>query len=340
MERVPYPAYDSRKEKRIEEVPLRNERVHYPPADSQKRNERRADYSEQKYDRNIGKYNQSPVEVQYKHHVPEKKGFYDNKNYPKYKEKQIEPSYNAKQNYPRREQNFQEKKIRYDERADLYPPDNRKQRTYPKRHDNRLPQTHHSNPDRHVTDQKQGDMRIMKERQPEWQPDRIKKHKDSAPGYSGGMQRISPWVDGRDGSKLRVDTRGPQPGRNNRDPHANRGDTYRQGRTEQRDPIRPAPRDHHPGRAITRKPEHEKWGAERVQYDDNRSRFTDDRGRSAENTRLPEEQASPTFFREVRRSGETRHHDLGIEITIRDDRGRASGELEKNRFVELRRGRD
>lgn len=315
------------------EVDPRRDRI-LQSGDFQKRSERHLNYPDHKSDRIMDKYEQAPVDVPYKQHSVEKKGYYGTKTFSKYVDKQVEQPYDDKRNYARREQQgFHDKKMHYEERGDPHPIEVRKQRPYQSSHDNRPPLPHHPDPNRRSFNQKQsGDMRGAKERQAQWQPDRVKKQKDPS-GLGSGVKRISTWTDGRDGNKMRVNTRDSQPYHNNRDPHVNRVDNYRQGRADQRDPTRPVNQDHQAMRPITRKPTHEKWGTERVQYDDNRNRFKDNQLRPQQNLRIQEERSSPAFYREVRQSRESKNRDLGIEITIRDDRGRSANDYEKKRFV-------
>ena len=282
----------------------------------------------------MGRYDRSPG-VQYKTLPQSKKEYYD-KEYSRYDEKQANQSYEEKRGFGRREQNFHEKKIRYDDRRDnAYPADDRKQReSYPL--DAPLHPSRHK-PTSYLHEGRVGDMRNMKEaRHPDWQGNRMKQHKDPVSGYSGKMQRNSSWVDNREGAKMRIDNR--DPGYRGNPPRAEERN-YRVARNDPRDSrdARPAPHergrtDTREMRAAPRKPPVDKWAQERPQYESSEvrrsgGRYQEDRhGTQEASFRFSEEQASPSFHREVRRN--EGRNDLKIEVTIG---GRSGTEYDRNK---------
>ena len=300
----------------------------------------------------MSKYSRSPIPAPYNKQPMDKKQYYEAKAYSsRYPEKAHH--FEDKRDYNRREQSYPEKKIRYDDRredrGEPYSVEGRKPHSsYPQHHDSR-PQ-HSSRPKQAMYhhESRPGDIRGPESRPTEWQTDRIKKHKDPAPTYRSGVQSVSPWR-GNEGSKMRVESRDPQyRDREQAMPHS--GDRRYRQQNEPRDMQDRRPdssevrgsradvRDLHVIRGAPRKPQVKKWAPERVSYEREDTRrsggagYGDNRNRSHEGSAAySEERRSPAFYREVRRSGENRRHDLGIEITIHDDGRRTNVDFDKNR---------
>jgi len=153
------------------------------------------------------------------------------------------------------------------------------------------------------------------------------------------LQRNSSWVEGGRENKHRIE---PSEHRGNQHPPRVEERNYRMPRNDVRSSRkevqemrsgRPESREHPQIRSAPRK-QHEKW-PERRPYENPEvqrrggTRYSDGRDRSQENVPYSEERVSPSFYREVRRSGENRHSDLKIEVTIG---GRPGQDYEKNRL--------
>ena len=339
-ERQSYTSYE-KESKRIREDESRDDRRMRSSDIPQKRHDRPPDYMDRKEEPPVARYDRSPVnDPRYTKRHPEEK-FYD-KNYSRYDDNPSNTSFEEKRSYPRRDQVFHDKKSSYDDRrdnrGDSYSVEERKRDPYPTPH----PSKHlHPKSSTYSHDPRSGDMRSMKEpRHSDWQMERMKKHRDPVSGYSGGLQHTSSWGEGRETSRVRMEGGGH---RGNQHPPRIEERNYRMPRSDSRTTRnevqemrsgRPDSRERPQIRDPSRK--QEKWVPERRPYVNQEmsrrgeTRYSDGRGKSQEN--LQEQRAaSPSFYREVRRSGESRHNDLKIEVTIG---GSSSGQdYERNRYV-------
>ena len=340
FDRPSYPAYEKESKRLRDDGSRDDRRVHSSDAPQKRHIERHLDYIHPKEELPLARYDRSPApdDARYTKRHPDDK-FYD-KNYSRYNEK-LPNTYDEKQNYTRRDQGFHEKKAHYDDRrdnrGDSYPVEERKRDPYPSPH---VPQHAHHKASGYTHEPRSGDMRNLNEpRHQNWPMERAKKYKDPAPGYSGGIQRTSSWGDGRESSKQRVEASGH---RGNQLPTRVEERSYRMPRNDNRpsrkevvEVRRPESRERHQIRDPIRKQPQEKWVLERHPYDNAEvrrggggRRYNDDRNRSQEDPHYSAEGASPSFFREVRRSGESHHNDLKIEVTIG---GRSGSNYDKNR---------